>query len=1369
MRTQGLELVRLIREAEQRGFTADDLQVAMNHCGNDNPINWLRDNWRHMTETVVTLATNYGHDRRDNTIGIVSVSEAQNALRRQKGNIWAAVTECVENRQRMFMELSSRGTFSREEILTALTDNHGNMDMAYAQLTKATLKPFLMRIWGPGTGVDNDEGAQPTLPSPLDSKSDDSVTKRVKDWLESLDASQVPAYRLEAGDGRTQNRHSFHGTRTKDIVGERGRSSSPASSFSSQRETSDVSSVSSMTRTTSSRLEAILQRREAQKVYERGRKSKKEVHTDRKRRWTLASVFDGKKIASVVKKDTFDNAESKCQTSTSVATLASDTTPLDSSSSGATKSSETLASVEATGAKPKTFLGRLSSFRKDSNKKEVSTFEPHAIESSSSAMNGTGSNTTVSTETVKEAAVTGQPAEVQNISPTAAPSAARKEGFLSKLLNAKQKSNERERINEGLSITPGLSQTAGTPTLKEASETADDSHNRNSIENIKQSIHAAKISFMTSPPVPVVQPEPQKPSISAAEATQSKAFVHNSNNGSSLERHFNPAPASDIPKTPKVGHNSPKLQNARGAQSPRSTNLEKVKATSSIKPQLNKSETRTQDTPAKTLIPQEKQGALKARIASTSLNKSSIREPNQGETNTNKSKGSTKGPEADGGSSEVVTVPRTQSSPDSQQTRQLVDKENVVSTAPFTPDASTTTSQKADSPSSSVQALMATQNDDAATTGPPIVVLDRSLSPKEREVEGSAKIDAQEPRNSYDALTQSSSSADKVEVVVSEAETPDGIVPQTTSQQEGQVTRRSRPSRQQDDEATNTTVPRRQGRRLSDTTAPRRRERPQPEGTPSTETSRSDSLNVEPSTATGKGLYRRPSLRRPSRSGENGEDSAVRGPDGSVIIVKPQKPMERRSSVNARPGLHISRAVAANIAKLRSVPPPKKRKQVVQPRPAGKLPTEKQTQYKVKAEELVQDGKCPSMVHAQLVAELIDMSFDEEDAIVAAEQCDSIYQAVNFLQQECELCAANYPISQMVSLLNCVHRACNECLRAYFTIQIRDRNIAELLCPFCNEPDLGDEDVELNYFNNLDVLLKNLVEQDVYDLFQQKLRDRALMKDPNFRWCSQCSSGFITYPDQKRLVCPDCRAVTCAFCRKPWQKQHEGISCEQFQEWQEDNDPESQAEGIARYLSDNGIDCPNCKFKYALARGGCMHFKCYQCGFDFCCGCNQPFKMGEKCGWSPICAKLGLHAHHPRNCLFYLRDKDINELQKLLEEKAVAFNKDPPAHWEKTSKCQVPEQKETSEGLKDDICGKCVEAGMAGLCRTHYIEYLGQLIFRHRIDPLPIFDVDELELVLKRANIRLPSRYKLSDRQYQDALIKIIETDVPLERSAGKS
>lgn len=68
-----------------------------------------------------------------------------------------------------------------------------------------------------------------------------------------------------------------------------------------------------------------------------------------------------------------------------------------------------------------------------------------------------------------------------------------------------------------------------------------------------------------------------------------------------------------------------------------------------------------------------------------------------------------------------------------------------------------------------------------------------------------------------------------------------------------------------------------------------------------------------------------------------------------------------------------------------------------------------------------------------------------------------------------------------------------------------------------------------------------------------------------------------------------------------------------------------------------------------LYRGGCMHFTCTQCKFEFCYGCGKPFKMGAKCGMSDYCAKLGLHSHHPRNCLFYLRDKEPHELEKLLK------------------------------------------------------------------------------------------------------------------------
>lgn len=88
--------------------------------------------------------------------------------------------------------------------------------------------------------------------------------------------------------------------------------------------------------------------------------------------------------------------------------------------------------------------------------------------------------------------------------------------------------------------------------------------------------------------------------------------------------------------------------------------------------------------------------------------------------------------------------------------------------------------------------------------------------------------------------------------------------------------------------------------------------------------------------------------------------------------------------------------------------------------------------------------------------------------------------------------------------------------------------------------------------------------------------------------------------------------------------------------------------------------------------------------------------MGAKCSVSPYCAKLGLHAHHPRNCLFYLRDKEPAELQRLLDENGVAYDTDGPVG---DRKCKVQLQKETPTGVVDAICQSDVVKGHAGLCR----------------------------------------------------------------------
>ena len=65
-----------------------------------------------------------------------------------------------------------------------------------------------------------------------------------------------------------------------------------------------------------------------------------------------------------------------------------------------------------------------------------------------------------------------------------------------------------------------------------------------------------------------------------------------------------------------------------------------------------------------------------------------------------------------------------------------------------------------------------------------------------------------------------------------------------------------------------------------------------------------------------------------------------------------------------------------------------------------------------------------------------------------------------------------------------------------------------------------------------------------------------------------------------------------------WSEAHEDVSCEQFAKWLELNNGDTQELQLAVFLEENGVRCPNCKSRYALSRGGCMHFKCAQCSFQ---------------------------------------------------------------------------------------------------------------------------------------------------------------------------
>jgi E3 ubiquitin-protein ligase RNF31 len=84
----------------------------------------------------------------------------------------------------------------------------------------------------------------------------------------------------------------------------------------------------------------------------------------------------------------------------------------------------------------------------------------------------------------------------------------------------------------------------------------------------------------------------------------------------------------------------------------------------------------------------------------------------------------------------------------------------------------------------------------------------------------------------------------------------------------------------------------------------------------------------------------------------------------------------------------------------------------------------------------LEEGLVASQLEAELAVGLIELKFKKESALWAASQCSTIEDALEILQQECELCTERYPLNQMISMLKCTHQCCSECAKNYFTIQV---------------------------------------------------------------------------------------------------------------------------------------------------------------------------------------------------------------------------------------------------------------------------------------------------------------------------------------------
>ncbi|XP_034039053.1 E3 ubiquitin-protein ligase RNF31 isoform X2 [Thalassophryne amazonica] len=370
-------------------------------------------------------------------------------------------------------------------------------------------------------------------------------------------------------------------------------------------------------------------------------------------------------------------------------------------------------------------------------------------------------------------------------------------------------------------------------------------------------------------------------------------------------------------------------------------------------------------------------------------------------------------------------------------------------------------------------------------------------------------------------------------------------------------------------------------------------------------------------------------------------------------------------------------------------------------------------------------------------------NFSTDDVLQAVQLNKDVSSALKFLTHTCPICQDQVSFAKIVTMTHCSCFLCESCFKAFFSSAIMERSIEQLACPQCGQPEVsgpGGMEESMDYFNLLDTQIRHYLPPHIHELFQRKLRDRALQEMPNFRWCAHCSFGMLHEADQLRMDCPSCKKSTCSHCRSPWCPQHQGLSCQQFKVWQQQHNQPTQNH-LLTYIS---IECPNCHYVFELSKGGCLHFTCTQCLHQFCGGCSQSFSLGSVCSFSNDCRAKGLHAHHPRDCLYHLRDWNIPRLHLLLQHYRVnPFCLEAAGHSSAestpTGRCLLLELRDDGS-KKEEPCGRPALPEYRGYCQLHYKEYLVELINRCRADPAVLFTSAEMVAELRRWQLPVPAR-----------------------------
>ncbi|XP_078582855.1 uncharacterized protein LOC144865757 [Branchiostoma floridae x Branchiostoma japonicum] len=147
MEPGGRQMITWFREAEHAGFLPEEVQAALHHCGNANPVDWLKENWRELVARVAALATEGGKKLNVNIVGVITTQEAADALRKKEGDFQKSIKECIDCRRKKFVQMMQDSDFEQDQVLAALQENGGDTEKAILAIQLEQLRPFQEHSW----------------------------------------------------------------------------------------------------------------------------------------------------------------------------------------------------------------------------------------------------------------------------------------------------------------------------------------------------------------------------------------------------------------------------------------------------------------------------------------------------------------------------------------------------------------------------------------------------------------------------------------------------------------------------------------------------------------------------------------------------------------------------------------------------------------------------------------------------------------------------------------------------------------------------------------------------------------------------------------------------------------------------------------------------------------------------------------------------------------------------------------------------------------------------------------------------------------------------------------------------------------------